>query len=120
MIQFTNGQKYCECALGWVYQRVAGSYVAGKLRDYVVDGGTTMSVNLPQLQLPERADTHRIVHLHHNVPGVLATINGVLAEHKVNIEAQLLGTRGELGYDLVRVRFPGPIPDGHVDAELRE
>lgn len=93
-------------------QQDIGSYVAGKLRDYLVDGSTTMSVNLPHLQLPERADTHRIVHLHHNVPGVLATINGLLAEHKVNIEAQLLGTRGELGYVItdVAVDYPLAVP----------
>ena len=36
--------------------------------------------------------------MHRNVPGVLATINAVFAEHKANVEAQLLGTRGEVGY----------------------
>src|SRR5437870_5799821 len=40
----------------------------------------------------------RLAHLHRNVPGVLAKINGLLAEHKVNVEAQLLGTSGEIGY----------------------
>jgi D-3-phosphoglycerate dehydrogenase len=39
-----------------------------------------------------------LVHIHRNVPGVLARINGLLAEHAVNVEAQLLGTRGEIGY----------------------
>jgi D-3-phosphoglycerate dehydrogenase len=94
-------------------QQDIGRYVAGKLRDYVVEGSTTMSVNLPHLQLPERAGTHRIVHLHHNVPGVLATINGLLADNKVNIEAQLLGTRGELGYVItdVAVDYPAGVPD---------
>jgi D-3-phosphoglycerate dehydrogenase len=93
-------------------QRDIGSYVSGKLRDYLVDGGSTMSVNLPHLQLPERPGTHRIAHLHHNVPGVLATINGLLAEHKVNIEGQLLGTRGELGYVItdVAVDYPTAFP----------
>jgi D-3-phosphoglycerate dehydrogenase / 2-oxoglutarate reductase len=95
-------------------QQDIGRYVAGKLRDYVVDGASTMSVNLPHLQLPERPDTHRIVHLHHNVPGVLATINGLLAESKVNIESQLLGTRGELGYVItdVAVDYPADVPAG--------
>jgi D-3-phosphoglycerate dehydrogenase len=94
-------------------QQDIGRYVAGKLRDYVVDGGSTMSVNLPHLQLPTRAATHRIVHLHHNVPGVLATINGLLADNKVNIEAQLLGTRGDLGYVItdVAVDYPAGVPD---------
>jgi D-3-phosphoglycerate dehydrogenase / 2-oxoglutarate reductase len=93
-------------------QQDIGRYVAGKLRDYVVDGTTTMSVNLPHLVLPARPDTHRIVHLHQNVPGVLATINGVLAENKVNIEGQLLGTRGELGYVItdIAVEHPSAVP----------
>jgi len=94
-------------------QQDIGRYVAGKLRDFMVDGATTMSVNLPHLALPSRPDGHRIAHLHHNVPGVLAAINGLLAEHKVNIEAQLLGTRGELGYVLtdIAVDYPADVLD---------
>jgi D-3-phosphoglycerate dehydrogenase len=94
-------------------QQDIGRYTAGKLRDYLLDGGSTMSVNLPHLQLPERPGTHRIVHLHHNVPGVLATINGLLADNKVNIEGQLLGTRGDLGYVItdVEVDTPAGVPD---------
>jgi D-3-phosphoglycerate dehydrogenase len=94
-------------------QQDIGRYVAAKLRDYTTDGATTMSVNLPPLQLAERADTHRIVHLHHNVPGVLASINGLLADNKVNIEGQLLGTRGDLGYVItdVAVDYPAGVPD---------
>jgi D-3-phosphoglycerate dehydrogenase len=94
-------------------QQDIGRYVAGKLRDYAIDGASTMSVNLPQLALPARPESHRIVHLHHNVPGVLATINGVLAENKVNIEGQLLGTRGDLGYVItdVAVDYPTGVPD---------
>ncbi|MDQ1694813.1 MAG: D-3-phosphoglycerate dehydrogenase / 2-oxoglutarate reductase [Frankiaceae bacterium] len=94
-------------------QQDIGRYVAGKLRDFVVDGSTTMSVNLPHLALPQRPDGHRIAHLHHNVPGVLAGINGLLADNKVNIEAQLLGTRGDLGYVLtdVSVDYPPVVLD---------
>jgi D-3-phosphoglycerate dehydrogenase / 2-oxoglutarate reductase len=79
-------------------QQDIGRFVATKFRDFVLDGATAMSVNLPGLALPQAPDTSRLVIIHHNVPGVMATINGVLAEHKVNVEAQLLGTRGELGY----------------------
>jgi D-3-phosphoglycerate dehydrogenase / 2-oxoglutarate reductase len=79
-------------------QQDIGRFVASKLRDFVLDGATTMSVNLPGVVLPQVSGTHRLSHIHRNVPGVLATINGVLAEHKVNVEAQLLGTRGEYGY----------------------
>jgi D-3-phosphoglycerate dehydrogenase len=94
-------------------QQDIGRYVAGKLRDFLVEGTTTMSVNLPHLTLPQQAESHRIAHIHHNVPGVLATINGILAEHKVNIEGQLLGTRGELGYVLtdVGVDYPQAVLD---------
>ncbi|PZS18865.1 MAG: phosphoglycerate dehydrogenase, partial [Pseudonocardiales bacterium] len=84
-------------------QQDIGRFVAGKFRDFVLDGATAMSVNLPGLALPHAPDTSRFVVIHRNVPGVMATINGVLAEHKVNVEAQLLGTRGELGYVLTDV-----------------
>jgi D-3-phosphoglycerate dehydrogenase / 2-oxoglutarate reductase len=98
-------------------QQDIGRYVAGKLRDFVAEGSSTMSVNLPHLQLPVRPDTHRIVHLHRNVPGVLATINGLLAENKVNIEGQLLGTRGELGYVITDVAVDYPAELGrHLGA----
>ncbi|MCW2494831.1 phosphoglycerate dehydrogenase [Jatrophihabitans sp.] len=75
-----------------------GRFVAGKLRDFVLDGATAMSVNLPGLALPQPPDTNRFILIHRNVPGVMATINSILAEHKANVEAQLLGTRGEFGY----------------------
>jgi D-3-phosphoglycerate dehydrogenase len=57
-----------------------------------------MSVNLPNVALPAVPGTHRLIHLHKNVPGVLAAINRVLADHGVNVEGQLLRTRDELGY----------------------
>ncbi len=79
-------------------QRDIGNFVATKFRDFVAEGTTSLSVNLPPLALPRRPGMLRLVHLHHNVPGVLARINGLLAEHGVNVEAQLLGTRGEIGY----------------------
>lgn len=79
-------------------QEAIGHFVSNKLRDYVSHGSTTLSVNLPNLALDARTGSHRLVHLHRNTPGVLAGINRLLAEHDVNIEAQLLSTRGELGY----------------------
>jgi D-3-phosphoglycerate dehydrogenase / 2-oxoglutarate reductase len=79
-------------------QQDIGRFVAGKFRDFMADGSTAMSVNLPGIALPQPPGTHRLVLIHRNVPGVMATVNGILAEHKVNVEAQLLGTRGEVGY----------------------
>jgi D-3-phosphoglycerate dehydrogenase len=79
-------------------QEAIGQFVSNKLRDYLGNGSTTLSVNLPNLALEARTGSHRLAHLHHNTPGVLAGINKTLAEHGVNIEGQLLATRGDLGY----------------------
>ena len=79
-------------------QQDIGNFVAGKLRDYAAEGNTSLSVNLPQVSLPRAPGTTRVLLLHTNTPGVLATVNGVLAEHGLNIEGQLLGTRGSMGY----------------------
>ncbi|GAA1742567.1 phosphoglycerate dehydrogenase [Luedemannella helvata] len=80
-----------------------GSFVANKLAQYASDGTSTLSVNLPAVALPQPPDTHRLVHLHRNTPGVLAQVNGILAEHGVNVEGQLLATKGELGYVLTDI-----------------
>ena len=79
-------------------QQDIGRFVAGKLREYAVTGTSTMSVNLPPVQIEDSGTRSRILHVHHNVPGVLATVNGVLADYGVNIESQVLSTRGDLGY----------------------
>ena len=79
-------------------QQDIGRFVAGKLREYATTGTSTMSVNLPQVQTDDAGNRSRILHVHHNVPGVLATVNGVLADYGVNIESQVLSTRGDLGY----------------------
>jgi D-3-phosphoglycerate dehydrogenase len=83
-----------------------GQYVAGKLRDYVADANTSMSVNLPQVQVAGRTSVARIVLIHQNVPGVLATANGILADHGSNIEGQTLSTRGSLGVVVTDVGSP--------------
>lgn len=79
-------------------QQNIGIFVATRLRDYVFSGSTSLSVNLPNLSLDLLQGAHRIAFLHTNIPGVLAAVNRAFAEHDVNIEAQLLATRGELGY----------------------
>jgi D-3-phosphoglycerate dehydrogenase len=84
-------------------QQDIGRFVAAKLRDFVTSGTTTLSVNLPQISFDQQSGTHRLAHLHTNTPGVLAAVNGVLAEHQVNIEGQVLTTRGQLGYLLTDI-----------------
>jgi D-3-phosphoglycerate dehydrogenase len=82
----------------------------------VAFGAAPLSVNLPEITLPVSGAGHRLVHLHRNVPGVLASINRVLAEHGVNVEGQLLRTRGEFGYVLTDI---GSEYNENVLAELR-
>jgi D-3-phosphoglycerate dehydrogenase / 2-oxoglutarate reductase len=79
-------------------QQDIGEFVSGKLVDYATAGATAMSVNLPGVALPTAAGTHRLIHLHRNVPGVLASINRILADHGVNVEGQLLRTKDDYGY----------------------
>jgi D-3-phosphoglycerate dehydrogenase len=74
------------------------SFVPGKIIDYINTGSTYMSVNFPEIQLPELKNAHRIMHCHTNTPGILAQINSVLAEHKINILGQYLKTNDNIGY----------------------
>jgi D-3-phosphoglycerate dehydrogenase len=85
-----------------------GSFVAGKLHAFVAQGNTTLSVNLPPLALPQQPATHRLAHVHRNLPGVLAEANQILAGHGVNVEGQLLGTRGDVGYLLMDIGIDYP------------
>ncbi len=87
-------------------QEDIGRFVAGKLRDYAATGATVMSVNLPAVQADDQVSRARILHLHHNVPGVLARLNTVFGNHEVNIERQQLATRGELGYVVTDLASP--------------
>jgi D-3-phosphoglycerate dehydrogenase len=89
-------------------QQDIGEFVAGKLQDYVAGGATSLSVNLPGVALPATGGSNRLVHIHQNVPGVLASVNRVLADHHVNVESQLLGTRDEIGYAItdIATEFP--------------
>lgn len=73
-------------------------YVPGKMVEYINTGSTYMSVNFPEIQLPELANAHRLIHCHHNVPGILAKINNILAHHNINIVGQYLKTNAHIGY----------------------
>jgi phosphoglycerate dehydrogenase-like enzyme/DNA-binding SARP family transcriptional activator/tetratricopeptide (TPR) repeat protein len=97
-------------------QQDIGEFVSGKLVDFADGGATAMSVNLPNVALPSVPGAHRLIHLHQNVPGVLAAINRVLADHGVNVEGQLLRTRDDLGYVITDI---GTQYSDEVLSELR-
>lgn len=84
-------------------QEDIGRFVAGKLIGYAQDGATSLSVNLPSIPVGGIEGTHRLAHVHRNVPGVLAKVNALLAEYGVNVDSQSLNTRGEVGYLLTDV-----------------
>ncbi|GHA37692.1 hypothetical protein GCM10007103_18950 [Salinimicrobium marinum] len=79
-------------------QENIGNFVPGKIIDYINTGSTTNSVNFPNLQLPVLENAHRLIHIHHNVPGILAKINEILAKHNINIVGQYLKTNETIGY----------------------
>jgi D-3-phosphoglycerate dehydrogenase len=78
-------------------QRNIGEFVPERLMQYINTGNTQQSVNFPNIQLPVQPG-HRLIHIHANVPGVLANINNVLATHQVNILGQYLKTNEHIGY----------------------
>ena len=77
--------------------------VAEKLITYSDNGSTVLSVNFPEVSLPSQRNTHRILHIHANKPGIMTTINRVLSEQTVNISAQYLQTRDDIGYVVIDV-----------------
>ncbi len=79
-------------------QQKIANFVPNKMINNINTGGTTGSVNFPNLQLPELKNAHRLIHIHHNVPGILAKINNVLADHQINIAGQYLKTNETIGY----------------------
>lgn len=74
------------------------SFVPNRILDYINTGNTFQSVNFPNIQLPALNNAHRLIHLHENVPGILAQINNVLAKHNINILGQYLKTNETVGY----------------------
>ncbi|MBN1155574.1 phosphoglycerate dehydrogenase [candidate division KSB1 bacterium] len=79
-------------------QKNIAEFVSHKIIEYINTGDSIFSVNFPNLQLPEFTDSHRLIHIHENIPGMLAQINGVLAHYDININGQYLQTNKEIGY----------------------
>ena len=77
--------------------------VASKLVRYSDNGTTRSAVNFPQVSLPDHGQTRRIMHIHHNEPGVLKDINQVFFGHEVNVASQYLQTEGDIGYVVMDV-----------------
>ena len=100
-------------------QASIGAEVAEKMVRYSDTGSTTGSVNFVEVSLPIQAGATRFLHVHRNIPGVLAGINHVFSERDHNIAGQYLRTDGEIGYVVVDVA--GRVDDGvAIRDELRQ
>jgi D-3-phosphoglycerate dehydrogenase len=84
-------------------QQNIGEDVSNKLFQYLEKGITNGSHTVPSLALPPQENTHRILHIHNNVPGVLSAINTQLSKNDINIIAQYLKTNDEIGYVVLDV-----------------
>ena len=80
-----------------------GNFVPGKLLEYINNGSTYGSVNFPELQLPLLKGAHRLLHIHANVPGILAKMNTIFAKYHINIHGQYLKTNEQIGYVITDV-----------------
>lgn len=84
-------------------QQNIGEDVSNKLYQFLEMGMTIGSHTIPPISMPAQEGTHRILHIHNNVPGVLSAINTELSKHKINILAQYLKTNEDIGYVVLDV-----------------
>lgn len=98
-------------------QENIGEFVPNKITDYINTGSTSNSVNFPNLTLPTLENAHRLIHIHENVPGILARINHTLANHGINIVGQYLKTNETIGYVITDINKEY---DKEVIKELRQ
>jgi len=79
-------------------QRDIAYFVPSKIMAYINSGNTVDAVNFPNIRLPRQTKAHRFLHIHKNVPGVMAKINKILAQYELNITGQYLSTDPKVGY----------------------
>jgi D-3-phosphoglycerate dehydrogenase / 2-oxoglutarate reductase len=84
-------------------QENIGDDVSNKLFQYLEMGISTGSHTIPELSLPQHPETHRILHIHNNVPGVLSAVNTALSQNQINIVGQYLKTNEKVGYVVLDV-----------------
>ncbi|RZL16310.1 MAG: phosphoserine phosphatase, partial [Pedobacter sp.] len=78
-------------------------FIPKRVADFMNTGATYLSSNFPNLQLPKIDKSHRLIHIHKNVPGIMAKINTVFAKHDINIVSQFLMTNPEIGYAITDI-----------------
>jgi D-3-phosphoglycerate dehydrogenase len=86
-------------------------FIPKRMIDFMNTGTTYLSKNFPNLQLPRIDKAHRLIHIHQNIPGIMAQLNTIFAKHNINISAQFLMTNAEIGYAITDI-------DGQYDKVL--
>lgn len=84
-------------------QENIGLEVASKLAKYSDNGSSLSAVNFPEVSLPGHLGTSRLLHIHHNQPGVMTKINQAFAKYNINIAAQYLQTDNKIGYVVIDI-----------------
>ncbi|HLW56563.1 MAG TPA: phosphoglycerate dehydrogenase, partial [Bacteriovoracaceae bacterium] len=84
-------------------QKAIGEEVAESFRRFLKNGSTSGAVNFPNVDLPTKKETSRIMNVHQNRPGVLGEINMIISQTGANIESQYLSTDEEIGYLVIDV-----------------
>ena len=79
-------------------QKDIADFVPNKIMSYINFGNTVDAVNFPNIRLQKHQNAHRFLHIHKNVPGVMAKINKVLAKYDMNSTGQFLSTDEKVGY----------------------
>jgi len=92
-------------------------FIPKRMIDFMNTGATYLSLNFPNLQLPKIDKSHRLIHIHKNVPGIMAKINTVFAKHDINIVGQFLMTNAEIGYAITDINTEY---DKHVFKSLKK
>jgi D-3-phosphoglycerate dehydrogenase len=90
-------------------QKAIGMEVADSFRRYLKIGSSSGAVNFPNVDLPVKQGTSRILNVHRNEPGVLGEINTIISKAGANIEGQYLSTDDKIGYLVMDVH------SSHVD-----
>ncbi|PWG79508.1 HAD-IB family phosphatase [Pararcticibacter amylolyticus] len=92
-------------------------FIPKRMATFINKGDTYLSANFPSLQLPKMENVHRLIHIHQNVPGIMAQINQVYARNNINIVSQFLMTNQQIGYAITDVMAQY---DPQVLKELKE
>ena len=81
-------------------QSAIGIEVSTALTKYINEGNSNGAVNFPEVALRaldlDQQNCVRVLYIHHNVPGVLKTVNNILSNH--NIDKQFTDSRGDVAY----------------------